>query len=65
MLQACISQYYTWSRGELLSICDCIAVVYAPTAVVISYDPPYIASTAVPYYGNIVGYMRLTYTTFI
>ena len=50
------------SRAELLSMCDCIVVVHTRTAVVISYALPYIASTAVPYYGTIVGYMRSSYS---
>ena len=53
------------SRAELLSMCDCIVVVHTRTAAVISYGPPYIASTAVPYYVTVVGYMRSSYITFI
>jgi hypothetical protein len=53
------------SRGELLSMCDCIVVVHTRTAVVISYGPPYIESMAVLYYGTVVGYMWFSYITFI
>ena len=44
------------SRTELLSVCDCIVVVHTRMAVVILYAPPYIASTAVPYYGTVLLY---------
>ena len=40
------------------------AAVRTAAAVVTSYGPPFIVSTAVPYYGTVVGCMRLSYITF-